>query len=115
MNMKLIVTPAAAKQIQQRWQLTKGTIVRLAPANGPHHGPHQRIIPKAGKQDAVYKTTVDGLTFVVTYEDEWFFSGLVTTLDYDQEDGLRFSFADHQGRNPDAVTGASNKYEWMWY
>lgn len=113
--MQLEVTPAAAKQVQKQFQLTSGAKVRLAPANGPHHGPHQKIIPVSTLQSVVAATKVNGITFVVSYDDEWFFSGLITTLDCQPDRGLFFTFVDHHGQNPDAVSGASNQYEWMWY
>lgn len=49
--------------------------------------------------------------------DAWFFSGLVVTVDYQQEAEepvFIFRREDNGGADVDAATGASRKYEEYW-
>lgn len=111
--MRLEVTTAAAQAAEQKWP--RESYLRLRPNGDKKHGPKQELTPtkKPGRVVAVKK--VGSLTFYISYDDEWFFSGLLTTLDYQPGQGFVFSFADSQGHNPDSVSGASSQYEWMWY
>ena len=114
--MQLIVTSAAADWIKKHFELNDGDAVRLAPqGQHPHHGPHQRLLVHAPQREVVKTAAQQGITFFITAEDEWFFSGLKITVDYRGDNDVRFDFEDNNGRNPDAETGASQKYEWMWY
>lgn len=113
--MELSVSTDVATIIRKKWQLKNDAMIRIAPAHGASHGPKQKLIVNPKNAHPVKSVRVDGLTFFVDYDDEWFFSGLQTTLAYDSHHGIVFNFENHQGQNPDAVTGASSKYEWMWY
>lgn len=113
--MRLKIDKEVVVQLKKKRNLKDGAKIRLAPAHGASHGPKQKLIVNPKNAHPVKTVQVHGLTFFIDYDDEWFFSGLLTKLSYDSDQGIIFSFENHQGQNPDAVTGASNKYEWMWY
>lgn len=122
--MELIVTKAAANYMIDQAKLTAGDAVaisgqRVAP--GKFAIVYQRKVP----DQVVAKYRQSGYDFYVEFADEWFFSGKVTTVDY--QDGQlvyratkepvdRVSTPSDQPVKPatDASTAASRKYEDYW-
>lgn len=91
------------------------------------HTPDQGFATEDDFADAVLTTTKDGINYHINFADEWFFSGLVTTIDY-QPDAAQphFAFAKEQpatttaptsdatAPTTDATTSASQKFEDYW-
>jgi len=110
---QLIITDTASKWFQQRYNLVSGDGIKLyGKTIQPHnvkHGPKQGYKPES---------TLDEATIVIkNFADAWFFSGLVVTVDYQQETEepvFIFRREDNGGADVDAATGASRKYEEYW-
>ncbi|HJE26386.1 HesB/YadR/YfhF family protein [Limosilactobacillus pontis] len=129
--MKLIITTAASQWFQQHLNLTRGQGVKLfGKTVQPHHVAHtpdQGFAVEDDLADAVLTTSRDGINYHINFTDEWFFSGLVTTIDYQSgTDQPRFTFAKEQPtmtttptsdsptQATDASTAASQKFEDYW-
>lgn len=129
--MKLIITAAASQWFQQHLKLTSGQGVKFfGKAIQPRqvkHTPDQGFAAEDDLSDAVLTTSKDSINYHINFADEWFFSGLVTTVDYSS--GARqphFTFtkeqpatttaptSDSSAPATDATTSASQKFEDYW-
>lgn len=119
--MQLIITDAASKWFQQEFNLASGNGVKFyGKTIQPHnvkHGPKQGYKPESTLDKATIVIKKDGINYHVNFADAWFFSGLVVTVDYQQEAEepvFIFRREDNGGADVDAATGASRKYEEYW-
>lgn len=129
--MKLIITDTASQWFRQHLNLTSGQGVKLfGKTVQPRHVAHtadQGFAAEDDLGDAVLTTTKDGINYHINFADEWFFSGLVTTVDAQPgADQPYFSFAKEQpatttaptndstAQTTDATTSASQKFEDYW-
>ncbi len=119
--MQLIITDAASKWFQQKFNLASGNGVKFyGKTIQPHnvkHGPKQGYKPESTLDKATIVIKKDGINYHVNFADAWFFSGLVVTVDYQQEAEepvFIFRREDNGGADVDAATGASRKYEEYW-
>ena len=128
--MKLIITNSASKWFQNNYALKPGDGVRIygktvQPRN-VQHGPRQGFTPEKDLSKATVVEKKDGINYHINFNDSWFFSGLVTLIDYrnnDQwpvfffqreENGQTVTADNFTGENVDATTGASSKFEDYW-
>lgn len=128
--MKLIITNSASKWFQNNYALKPGDGVRIygktvQPRN-VHHGLRQGFTPEKDLSKATVVEKKDGINYHINFNDSWFFSGLVTLIDYrnnDQwpvfffqreENGQTVTADNFTGENVDATTGASSKFEDYW-
>ena len=112
--MKLIITNSASKWFQNNYALKPGD------------GPRQGFTPEKDLSKATVVEKKDGINYHINFNDSWFFSGLVTLIDYrnnDQwpvfffqreENGQTVTADNFTGENVDATTGASSKFEDYW-
>lgn len=129
--MKLIITDSASQWFRQQLALTSGQGVKLFGTTirprHVEHTPNQGFATENSLSDAVLTTTKDGINYHINFADEWFFSGLVTTVDYQPNAGQpHFTFTKEQlnaasksASEPtapaiDATTSASQKFEDYW-
>lgn len=120
--MKLIVTDSADQFLHNRLHLQSGNGVRFYSEEKPghiHHGAQQRAVKTAAPQQSVFSRIKNGVNYYVSLDDDWFFSGLTTTVDYDPQRGLYFAFSPEQRdgkaqQDPDATTAPSQKFEDFW-
>lgn len=119
--MQLIITDTASKWFQQKYNLVSGDGIKLyGKTIQPHnvkHGPRQGYEPESTLDEATIVITKDGINYHVNFADAWFFSGLVVTVDYQQETEepvFIFRREDNGEADVDAATGASRKYEEYW-
>ena len=120
-EMQLIITDLASKWFQQKFNLTSGDGIKFyGKTIQPHnvkHGPKQGYKPESTIDEATIVITKDGMLRHVNFADAWFFSGLVVTVDYQQETEepvFIFRREDNGEADVDAATGASRKYEEYW-
>lgn len=119
--MQLIITDAASKWFQQKFNLASGDGIKFyGKTIQPHnvkHGPKQRYELESTLGEATIVIKKDDINYHVNFADAWFFSGLVVTVDYkqgDREPIFIFRREDNGEPNVDAATGASRKYEEYW-
>lgn len=120
--MKLIVTDSADQFLRNRLHLQAGDGVRLYSEERPgriHHGARQKAVKTAAPQQPVFNIIKNGISYYVSLDDDWFFSGLTTTVDYTPQRGLYFAFSPEQKdgktqQGPDATTAPSQKFEDFW-
>lgn len=135
--MKLIITDAASKWFQDEMGLHTGNGIKFYGKTyghtEVHHGFSQGFTREDKPIEPVLEVKKDGINYHIDSLDEWFFSGLVTTVDYSAKlDGPVFHFAhengddtpdvaglatdadDHNDNKADASTSASRKYEEYW-
>ena len=83
--MQLIITDAASKWFQQKFNLASGNGVKFyGKTIQPHnvkHGPKQGYKPEPTLDEATIVIKKDGINYHVNFADAWFFSGLVVTVD----------------------------------
>ena len=120
-EMQVIITDLASKWFQQKFNLTSGDGIKFyGKTIQPHnvkHGPKQGYKPESTIDEATIVITKDGINYHVNFADAWFFSGLVVTVDYQQETEepvFIFRREDNGEADVDAATGASRKYEEYW-
>ena len=134
---KLIITDAAHEWFKKEFGLENGGGIKfygkVYGSTEVHHGFSQGFARQDQPIDPVLEVVKDGIDYHVNDIDEWFFSGLVTTVDYDpRTDGPIFHFKhedgddtpevaglkkdsdDHADNKADASTGASQRYEEYW-
>ena len=84
--MKLIITDSANKWFQDNYGLKSGDGVRkygkTDPPRDDHHGPWQGIDPENDLSTATIVAKKDGKNYHINFNDSWFFSGLVTLINY---------------------------------
>lgn len=130
--MKLIITDAASKWFQDEMGLQAGNGVKFYGKTygrtEVHHGFSQGFTREDVPVDPLLEVKKDGINYHIDSLDEWFFKGLITTVDYSQQaDGPVFHFKhedgdetpdvaglshdadDHPDNQADASTGASQK------
>lgn len=122
--MKLIVTKRAADWLVKQFQLQTGDMVAIY-AQKDAEGQVRLNYRKEAPSYAVAKVEQQGVTFYVEFAKEWFFSGKVTTVDF-QDGQLTYQQVretpDDQpvpvkqpaSTKADASTAASRKYEEYW-
>lgn len=86
--MKLQVTETAAKWYREELQLEEGKnlhfYVRYGGVGGHQPGFSLAISPD-DKKEPVAETTVNGITFFVENDDDWYFDGADLIVDYDED------------------------------
>lgn len=86
--MKLQVTETAAKWYREELQLEEGKTlhfyVRYGGVGGHQPGFSLAISPD-DKKEPVAETTVNGITFFVENDDNWYFDGADLIVDYDED------------------------------
>ena len=127
--MKLVITDAASRWFQKHLQLNTGDGVKFFGTTiQPHHVQHTPDQGFAAENElaaAALTVTKDGINYHIYLDDEWFFSGLVTTVDLAAgAERPQFIFQREQptpatsaaGSIPatDATTGASRRFESYW-
>lgn len=127
-SVKLIITDSASKWFQSHYALKPGDGIKLygktvQPRN-VKHGSWQGFTLENDLINAAVVESKDGINYHVDFDDSWFFSGLVTLIDYQNGDSEpSFSFqraegtvteANFTGENVDATTGASSRFEDYW-
>ena len=122
--MQLTITAAASQWFQEHLALTPGMGVKFfGKTTQPHqvkHTPQQGFAVENSLGDAVLNVKRDGVNYHINFSDEWFFSGLVTTVDYTPgADQPHFAFQSEAApaeaaTDPDATTAASRKFEDFW-
>ena len=108
--MEIKITDAASKWLISELNLQDGDGVKFFAASDiipAEHGPKQGYANDNHPERPIYSSQKDGINYHINFDDDWFFSNLVTTIDYNDKDGLTFSFAG----GPDTVAGASINYE----
>ncbi|MCI1974851.1 MAG: Fe-S cluster assembly protein HesB [Limosilactobacillus sp.] len=127
--MKLIITDNASKWFQNKYALQTGDGIKLygktVQPRDVRHGPWQGFTPEKKLINAAIVEKKDGINYHINFEDAWFFSGLITLIDYriNDEQPL-FNFQRETARpttintfsaeDVDASTGASSKFEDYW-
>lgn len=128
--MKLVITDTASQWFQKHLQLNDGDGVKFFGTTiQPHHVQHTPDQGFATEDDltaAVLTSTKDGINYHINLDDEWFFSGLVTTVDLaagaerpqftfqKEQPTLSAPTTDSAAPATDATTGASRKFESYW-
>lgn len=135
--MKLEITDAASKWFQDEMGLRPGDGIKFYGKTygrtEVHHGFSQGFTREDKPVEPILELKKDGINYHIDSLDEWFFSGLVTTVDYSAKlDGPVFHFKhengddtpdvaglkkdedDHSDSKADASTSASRKYEEYW-
>lgn len=122
--MKLVVTKRAVNWLVKQAKLKAGEMVAIYAQKDA--GEQVRLnYRKAAPSYAVAKVEHQGVTFYVDFAKEWFFSGKVTTVDFQdgqltywqEKETLVEQPASSQRPAPakvDASTAASRKYEEYW-
>lgn len=119
--MQLKITDAANQWFKQKYHLVDGNGVKffgktVQPRNVKHES-QQGYAREDQLDQATIITKKEGINYHINFADGWFFSGLITTVDYqpgDDEPTFNFQW-EHNGKgNVDAATGASSKYEDYW-
>lgn len=114
--MKLVVTNSADKFLRDHLHLHPGDKVRFYSKEKPghiHHGSQQCFVKGQSLEKPVAKVSKGGVDYYIDFEDDWFFSGLTTRVDYDPEQGIIFAFAS-EDRKADATTAVSKNFEDFW-
>lgn len=123
--MELVVTKAAANHMIDQVKLNPGDAVAVS---GRRKAPGKFVIDYQCKKpdQPVAQYRQSGHIFYVEFADEWFFSGKVTTVDYQDGQLTYRSVKESGGDQPvsltnqpaksttDASTAASRKYEDYW-
>ena len=128
--MKLIITNIASKWFQDNYDLKPGDWVRIygktIQPRDVHHGPRQGFAPERDLSNATVIEKKDGINYHINFNDSWFFSGLVTLINSQNNDQYPAFFFQREengqvvtadnfiGENVDATTGASSKFEDYW-
>lgn len=119
--MQLIITDNASQWFKKNLNLTSGSGIKLyGKTVQPHnvkHSPEQGYAVEDNLDNATVVTEKDGISYHINFDDGWFFSGMIVTVDYIENDAQpTFNFKwEHNGNTDvDASTGASSKYEEYW-
>ncbi|MBB1080122.1 heme biosynthesis protein HemY [Limosilactobacillus sp. STM2_1] len=130
--MKLIITDAASKWFRDEMGLQAGNGIKFYGKTygrtEVHHGFSQGFTREDKPVDPILEIKKDGINYHVDSLDDWFFKGLITTVDYSAKDdgpvfhfqhedgdhtpdvaGLAHDGDDHADNKADASTGASQK------
>lgn len=128
--MRLIITDSASKWFQNNYALKVGDGIRLygktvQPRN-VQHGPRQCFAPERNLANATVVESREGINYHINFDDSWFFSGLITLVDYRrgdpypsfffqrEEEGKKVTVDNFTDENVDASTAASSKFEDYW-
>nr|WP_220477061.1 Fe-S cluster assembly protein HesB [Limosilactobacillus rudii] len=117
----MIITDNASQWFKKNLNLVRDKGVKFyGKTVQPHnvkHSPEQGFAVENELERAIIVTAKDGINYHVNFDDGWFFSGMIVTVDY-VEDSTQptFNFKwEHDGNEDvDASTGASSKYEEYW-
>lgn len=104
------ISDAASKWLIHELNLKPGDGVKFFAASDKipaEHGPKQGYAKDNHPDRPIYEIKKDGINYHVNFDDDWFFSNLTTTIDYNDQDGLTFTFSG----DPDTGAGASINYE----
>ncbi len=124
--MKLVITATANRWFLKHFKLKSGDGVKFfgttVQPRHVQHTPDQGFAKEDDLSTAVLTVNKGGINYHINFADEWFFSGLVTTVDLAAGDSQpRFAFQKEHpdSTNPktlvtDANTAASRKYEGYW-
>lgn len=108
--MEIHISDSASQWLIKDLELNAGDGVKFFAASDQipaEHGPKQGYAKDNHPDRPIYELEKDGINYHVNFEDDWFFSNLITTIDYNDQAGLTFSFTG----GPDTVAGASINYE----
>ncbi|MBU3829292.1 MAG: Fe-S cluster assembly protein HesB [Candidatus Limosilactobacillus merdavium] len=125
--MKLLITDTASKWFQDNFNLQAGDGVRFfGKTTQPHHvkhGPNQGYAVENDVKQATVVETKNKINYHINFDDAWFFSGLITLVDYREGDPQpQFLFQREEEKKDgnftaedvDATTGASRNFEEFW-
>lgn len=107
--MKIVITDAASKWLIKDLHLQTGDGVKFFAKSNQipaEHGPKQGYAKDNHPDRPIYEIKKDGINYHINFDDDWFFSNLTTTIDYDGQKGLTFHFD-----GIDTGAGASINYE----
>lgn len=101
--MKLIITDEASKWFKENLGLENGGGVKFYGKTygftEVHHGFSQGFTREDEPVSPILEVKKDNINYHIDNIDDWFFKGLITTVDYDPaSDGPVFHFQ-HEGRN----------------
>lgn len=126
--MQLNITDSASRWFATHYRLNTGNGIKIfgktVQPRHVQHTPDQGFAVEDRLDDAALNILKDGINYHINFTDEWFFSGLVTTIDYSPEDDHpTFSFKKELPASskenpylttPDATTTASQRFEGYW-
>lgn len=120
--MKLEVTDHAASWLKGHLGLHEGDQLAFVAEKGPAGIKVKYQVPTEPGQ-AVAKVVKAGVTYYIDFNDEWYFSGKVTTVDYEKQRGISYHFAAENDDlkivkgnvvQADSTTAASRAFEDFW-
>lgn len=111
--MQLIITDAADKWFRDEMGLQTGNGIKFYGKTygytEVHHGFSQAFTREDMPVDPVLQVNKNGINYHIDELDEWFFNGLITTVDYDSQiDGPIFHFTHEDGDSTPDVAGFEN-------
>ena len=109
--MRLIITDSASQTIIKELGLTAGNGVRFfgiqKPGQKVDHG-HKQGYERDDQGDRpIIHVKKDGIDYHINFADAWFFGSHDCLIDYDEEEGVIFTFPDA----PDGISSASIDYD----
>lgn len=109
--MRLIITDAASQAIIQELGLQPGDGVKLfgkqEPGQPVNHD-HKQGYAKDNEGDRpIIHVNKDQIDYHINFEDAWFFGSHDCLIDFDEDEGVIFTFPDA----PDGISSASIDYE----
>lgn len=128
--MQLIITDAANSWFVSHYGLNDGDGIKVfgktVQPRKVRHEPQQGFTPEDDLTNAIVVEKKNGINYHINFEDGWFFSGLVTKIDYhngaeqplfyferDMDDQI-INEQNFTAEDVDATTGASSKFEDYW-
>lgn len=114
--MKLIITDEASKWFKNELGLQDGNGIKFYGKVYGFTEVHHGFSPAFNREDKpiepILEEVKDGINYHIDGLDEWFFKGLVTTVDYDAKtDGPVFHFKHENGDDQPDVAGISREEE----
>lgn len=109
--MRLIITDQASQAMIKELSLQAGDGVkffaRQVPGQPVNHDRKQGYAKDNQPDRPIIHVKKDGIDYHINFEDAWFFGSHDCLIDYDQKEGVIFTFPDA----PDGISSASIDYE----